>query len=101
MIIIDVDFNTLRSLRVDTTHRFFYINRTQTIEIYSLFNNVLFRFIHPKTGDENDLLWISTNLKDAIPVMNITKPNEEQWRTAYDQLYAEIIRIRELIEEKK
>jgi len=97
--IIDIDLNTLRQLRKDT-HRFFFIERDDTIEIYSILNNILFRYIYTKKGDENDLLFFDNTLKNALKIKNISFINEDKWQRWAVMILEEIRNLKVMLDEK-
>jgi len=84
--IIDIDMQTFRKIRMDTEGRFFFIEHKDSWEIFAIMNNILFRNIVRKQGDKNDTLFFENELKNAVRVMNIQHVNEEPWRAAMDRV---------------
>ncbi len=99
MIIIDVDLNTFKSLRVGDSSRYFYIDKMETLEIYSAVGGMLMRYIYTKRNDENDTLFFEQNgINDAILVEKISHVNENQWRDMFIEIRRLLFDINEKTE---
>ena len=85
-----MDWYMLLKLKQDQTLKFFYIDRKETIEIHSLFNNQIFRYIHKKKlNDEGvtDRLFFDRYLNDSVPIKQLSMINEEDWRIAITSVF--------------
>ena len=96
--IIDVTFNTLRTLRADQEGgRYFYIDRKRYVEVYAVMGGFLFRYTRKKEGGEKDMLFFSEELKNAIPVLNISNVNDEGYKRSLRMIISLLNDIKEKI----
>lgn len=102
MIIIDVDINTMRMLRIGTTSRFFYIENEETLDFYTVFNGMLFRYVYKPSGDiRRDRIFLTVNFGGSYRVKSITNVNEEPWRELALKMADDLGAIRKKIEGDK
>ena len=94
MIIIDVTWPVMLDMVSNITGaKFFYIERTKALEIYSIMNGMLFRHIYQKRDEMSDALFYDTYLKNSVPVLNISHVNENEWRAAFNELADKIAEL--------
>jgi len=86
MIVIDVSLNVFKSINIDST-KYFFIDKGEIFEFYTILNGMLFRYIRKKTNDMNDSLFLENNFKNsAIQINKISNVNETEWREAFDRM---------------
>jgi hypothetical protein len=95
MLVIDVDFNTLRSMGVSKEGlSFFYQENETQLTIYREFNGFLFRHIHNKDRDPNqNNLWQQQNLPNSVKIEKIEPFGDSDWKSAFSKLYRMIEEI--------
>ena len=59
MIIIDLDLNTFKRIREGNRNGYFYKDLENSIELYTVMNDMLFRYTYEKEFNENDLLFVN------------------------------------------
>lgn len=89
MLVIDVDFDTLRSMGISKEGiSFFYQENDVQMTIYREFNGMLFRHIRLKSNDpyQNDT-WKQQNMNNSIRIENIESFGDSEWKSAFSKLY--------------
>lgn len=97
MIVIDVDMNRLQE--IDRKH--FYLLTKQYIELYSVFNNLLYRYRHPRGSPEEDLIFSEKYLTDSVMVKNIGYINEREYQDMLLKINIELEKINQKLGDKK
>lgn len=72
MLVIDVDFETMKSMSRQHQTTYFILDAGEMIELYSPTNEgILFRTVYPKGSDIETLMFADRYLKDAIVIQDI------------------------------
>ena len=101
MIVVDVDFNTLMSLKGTSPTSMIYIEKRRTIDLYSKVDEFLYRFVYVKTNDENDTIFRENYMTNAMRVYAISNVNEDEWRIAFENMGKSLDEIKNLLGGKK
>lgn len=88
----------LKMMTGSKTARFFYLNREKVMEIYTIMNGALFRFVYEKADDMKDSLFYETYLKDSVPILGMGHVNEDEWRAAFNALADRVGNLESLLE---
>lgn len=102
MLVIDVDWPVMQKLNIGNMQaRYFYLEKKKTIEIYSIMNNILYRYTHVKTNDNETVTFKEIYLGNAIRVDNISHVNEGEWRAVINTMSERLANIETLLERRK
>lgn len=96
MLIVDVDFNVIRMINRGDMTRFFYIDYQNRVEVFTLMNGIMYRYVYRKTGtEEQDRLFMENNLMNALQINGFEYINEVPWRELFLKINSNLEEIKE------